>query len=73
MCLDSTDANGEVAPVILGQWVHAPVKFQARYYIQTFFVPFFLLMAKSCTLQLESLTRALILGVLMHTTNRDQH
>ena len=34
--LVSTGATGAAAPVDLGQWVHAPVNFQARYYIQTY-------------------------------------
>ena len=33
--LFSTGKTGAAAPVNLGQWVHAPVNFQDRFYVHT--------------------------------------
>ena len=55
-----TGARDEAAPINFGQQVHAYVNFQdCLILLSQFFIWFFLLMAKSCTRQLKSLTRAL--------------
>ena len=38
--LVSAGAKGAAAPVNFGQWVHAPVNFQAWYFLKTFLLDF---------------------------------